>query len=44
MDKGSKLIILALLFLVFGAAETAMAQGQPDLAGWRKDGEYNNLY
>jgi len=44
MYKGSKLIILALLFLVFGAAQSVMAQGQPDLAGWGKDGEYNRLY
>lgn len=44
MYKGSKLIILALLFLVFGAAQSVMAQDQPDLAGWGKDGEYNKLY
>ena len=44
MYKGLKLIILALLFLVFGAAQSVMAQDQPGLAGWGKDGEYNRLY
>lgn len=39
-----KLSLLAVCFLVLGGVGPAMAQDQPEFAGWGKDSEYNKYY